>query len=93
MTPLERAERAKQLLQDPVLRQAFENVRMHYVAAIEVSQSTDVEAHHDMALCLKSLIRVQNELKAFANEIAVDKAKRQSESFIEKTRERLSAWR
>jgi hypothetical protein len=46
MTPLERADRAKQLLSDPLLKEAFSDIRMRLVGQLEQTVLSDVETQH-----------------------------------------------
>jgi hypothetical protein len=89
MTPREKAERAKQLLEDPVFRHVLEDIRMGLVGQLEASPIGDVDTHHEVALTLQLLARIKPTLQKYANEIEMDKHKRRQESFIEKTRQRL----
>jgi hypothetical protein len=90
MTPIERAERAKQLLDDPVIKGAFEDIRMTLVRQLEASGMDDVDTHHQATLSLQLLKRLRTQLERYTDEIAVDKHKKQQDSFIEKMRERFA---
>ena len=90
MTPFEKAERAKQLLADPVLRDAFHNIREGLVSKMETSPMGDVETHHEIALSLQLLKRVTTELNRFVSDATVIEAKNKHESFIKKMTERFA---
>ena len=91
MTPIDRAERAKSLLEDEVLKGAFRDIRMRYVEQLESVPMSDVETQHEVALCLQLLKRVQSQLQKYISDSAIDKAKAKQDSFIEKMRERFIA--
>jgi hypothetical protein len=91
MTPNDKAERAKQVLADPVMKQAFEDIRMRYVEQLEAVPMSDVETQHEVTLCLQLLKRVQAQLQRYVSDQSVDKAKIRQDSFIEKMRERFTA--
>ena len=91
MTPNDKAERAKQVLGDPVMKQAFEDIRMRYVEQLEAVPISDVETQHEVTLCLQLLKRVQSQLQKYVSDQSVDQAKAKQDSFIEKMRERFTA--
>lgn len=86
MTPIERAEEAKRLLQNPVFKAACEEIRLGLVTQMEASGMDDVDTHHHVALALQMLKLIKVKFQKYADEIAVDKAKQKHESFIEKMR-------
>lgn len=90
MTPLERADRAKLLLNDPVLREAFSAVREKIVSRTEQSAFGDVDTHHHAAQMLQALAQVRTELQIWTNEIAIDKRRQKDAAWIERMRERLT---
>jgi hypothetical protein len=90
MTPFEKAERAKQLLSDPVLKEALQNIRDGLVTGLENSPFGDVDAHHHIALTLQALKRVNTELQRFVQDSAVIEHRNKSQSFIERMKERIA---
>jgi hypothetical protein len=86
MTPIERAERAKQLLGDSVFLSAFEDIRNGLVKRLESSPIGDIDTHHEIALTLQQL---KAQLVRYGEEIAVDKQKKRHEEWIEKARQRI----
>ena len=89
MTPIERAERSKQLLGDSVFLSAFEDIRNGLVKRLESSPIGDIETHHEIALTLQLLQQLKAQLVRYGDEIAVDKQKKKHDDWIEKTRQRL----
>ena len=89
MTPFEKAERAKQLLDDPLLMEVLQNIRERLVSALESSPIDDVDTHHNGTLSLQILKQIKTELHRFIGEAAVIEARKKHDSFIEKTREFL----
>lgn len=87
MTPFEKADRAKHLLEDPVLRAAFEDIRMGLVGQLERAAMDDVDTHHQAALSLQLLARVKTTLQRYLEAIAVDKAKEKQDSFLRKMKQ------
>ena len=90
MTPIERADRAKQLLEDPVLRGVFVDIRERLVAKLEQAPIGYVDTHHEVALTLQCLQQVKSLLHTYTQEIAIDKHKVREESFMNKMRQRIA---
>lgn len=87
MTPIERATRANELLDDAVLKQAFADVREQIVSGLESVAFGDVDSQHHLALSLQVLKNVQVRLRKYAEELAVDKAKDNHLRFIDRIRQ------
>jgi hypothetical protein len=91
MTPNEKAERAKEVLGDPVMKQAFDDIRMALVSQLEFTPMSDIDTQHEVALMLQLLKRLRGQLQSYVSAQSVDKAKIRQDSFIEKMRERFTA--
>ncbi len=89
MTPIERAERAKQLLEDEVLMQAFTAIREQLVTALESAPFGDQTMHHHITLELQALRQIPIQLRKWADQIALDKAKNAEEKFVESEKRRV----
>lgn len=87
MTPFEKAERAKQLLADPVLRGAFESIKAGLVERLETVPMGDRDTQHEIALSLQLLKRLDEQLKRHLNEQAMLEAQKKHTSFIERMKE------
>jgi len=90
MTPSERADRAKQLLNDPVLKGAFSDLRDKLVMQLEASVVSDVETQHEIALMLQLLKRIQSQLLSYQQDGAIDKHKEKQDSFLRRMRQSLT---
>ncbi len=89
MTPSERAEQAKEILNSEVMRSVFAAVREELVSALEAVPFGDVDTQHHTALELQALKRIQTKLHRYVDELAVIR-KRESESeFMNKNRKEL----
>lgn len=82
MDTIERGRRAEVLLNDPVLKEAFDGVREALVMAMEGSPVKDADLHHQIALSLQLLKQLQSRLHNFVAtgqaEIATAKAVRKA---------------
>lgn len=91
MTPLERSERAKQLMADEVLQAMFRDVRMSFVEQLESLPMSDVESQHEAALSLQLLKSLWTQLERYSVGAAVDKHKARQASYVERIREKFRA--
>lgn len=90
MTPLDKAERAKQLLEDPVVSAVFSDIRMGLVEQLEVVPMGDVETQHEVALSLQVLKQMRQRLARYASEIEVDKHRQRQDDFMARIREKFT---
>lgn len=67
MTPIERASKAKAILESPMFDEAFEVVRQRLIAGIENAPVSAVEQAEDFRKCLKLLRSVRQHLEAAIN--------------------------
>ena len=89
MTPLEKAERAKQVLNDPVFAHVFNDLRESLVLKLEACPVSNVEAQHDLTITLQLLKLLKTQLTRYTDEIVVDNARQKHESWIAKARQRI----
>ncbi len=89
LTPLERADRAKQLLADPVLKEAFGDIRIRLVVQLEQTVLSDVETQHEIALMLQLLKRLRTQLESYVNDSIVDQHREKEDTFIRRMRQTL----
>jgi hypothetical protein len=89
MTPREKAERAKQLIEDPMVRHVLDDIRMGLVQQLEASPIGDVDTHHEVALMLQLLARIKPTLLKYSQQGEIDAQKLKHESFVSRTRQKL----
>jgi hypothetical protein len=89
MTPLEKAERARELLSDPVMKAVFQDIRMEIVDKLESVPMGDIDTQHESALMLQLLKRLQSQLQKYSGDLAVEKHRQKQDSFIQRVRESL----
>ena len=90
MTPRELAEGAKQILESPVMRKVFSDIRDSLVVQLESTAMDDIQTHHEVAQMLQLHRRYQTMLSRYVSDNALDQHKRKQDSFIEKMKERLA---
>lgn len=89
MTPRERAERAQQLLDDPLFNEAFANVRAGLVDRLEASPISDVETQHEIALMLQLLKRLRTQIEAQLRDFRVMEAEQKQQDWLSKARQKI----
>ena len=89
MTPREKADRAKQILEDPVFRAMFEEMRENIVSKLEQLPVSDVEAQHDLTITLQLLKMLKTKLLRYTEEILVDNAAARQQTWLKKARESI----
>ncbi len=67
MNAIERANKAKAILESPLFQEAFEMVRQRLIAGIEDAPVAAVEQAEDFRKCLKLLRSVRQHLEATLN--------------------------
>ena len=93
MTPREKAERAKALLEDPVFNHVFADIREQIVLKLESIPVTDVDAQHDLTITLQLLKQLTTQLSRYTDEIVLDNAKSKHETWLQKTRQTIKNMR
>ena len=90
MSPREKSDRARQILADPVFREAMRDIRERVVAKLEAVPVTDHEAEHELVLTLQLLQRIPARFQAYADELVLEKHNEQQAAFIQRARQKLS---
>jgi hypothetical protein len=90
MTPREKADRAKQLLEDPVFRHVFADIREQLIVKLESVAVTDLEAQHEFTITLQLLKQLKTQLTRYTDEIAIDNAQARHESWIQRAKQRIT---
>ena len=89
MTPRERGDRAKEMIDSEIFKLAFSTIRESLVSKIESSAIGDVDTQHSLSLTLQLLRQLRSEFARFADEIAIDNAIEKHESWLRKARQSL----
>jgi hypothetical protein len=89
MNDLERADRAKELLENPTFREVQAEIRAELIAAVESVAITDVERLQEMVLALQVHNRHRKKLERWIADGKVEKSKLDQENWIERARQRF----
>ena len=89
MTPRERAERARQLLDDPLLNEAFSGVRAALIERLESAPIGDVELQHEIALMLQLLKRLRTQIEQHLQDFRVVEAEQKQRDWLAKARQKV----
>ncbi len=79
MNPLERADKAKAILDSPLYQEAYEGVRTAIIERIEKCSLTDTQTAEDLRRCLKLLKDVRLNLEVMLNHGKVERFNLQKE--------------
>lgn len=90
MTPSERADRAKELLENPVLKACFSEMRESFVRKLETTPVNDVEIQHELALSLQILKSLRSQIEKMAQGDPVDKYRVKQDTFMDRIKQRLT---
>ena len=90
MTPREKADRARQILDDPVFAHVMQDIREQLVAKIEACPISDVDAQHDLTITLQLLKQLRTQLARYCDEIVLDNAKARQESWLRRAKQSLT---
>ncbi len=88
MTPTERAERAKQILEDPLFNSVLKEVREAFVTRLETAQ-IDQKGAFNAALALQTLRAIRGLLQSYVDEMAVVKHRASQDDFASRMKQRL----
>ena len=84
MTPSEKSESAKRVLEDPIIQAALADIRMGLVGKLESLPMSDTESQHEIALTLQLLKQLKLQLETYVQDDAVNRAVRKQKTFIER---------
>lgn len=73
--PRVRAERAKQILDDELIKEAFRAVEAGLVSALKTSPIGDVDTHHTIALSLQLLGNVERQFRTWISDGQLETAR------------------
>ena len=90
MTPRERCERAKVLLDDPVLTAVLADIREGIVSKLEASAFGDRDTHHEAAISLQLLKQVKSQLRQYVDTVAMETHKAKNEEFMRTMKESIN---
>ena len=94
MTPFEKADKAKQLLDDAIFNAVLADMRNGLVEKLEVSPIGDVDTHHETALMLQLLKQIPMMLRRYTEEHEMQKQRDEQDNWIAQAKQRLSRpWR
>lgn len=90
MTPLERADRSKELLDNVVFKQAFNAVETDIVGKLKTVGFDDHVTQHELVLCLQLLGNVRRKIERWVEDGEVEKKRIQQENWMARAKQ---AWR
>jgi hypothetical protein len=79
MTPVERADKAKAILDSPLYQEAYDGVRAAIIERIEKCSLTDTQTAEDLRRCLKLLKDVRLNMEVMVNHGKIERFKLEQE--------------
>ncbi len=89
MTPAEKADRAKLLLEDELLLEVFAGMREKLIARLEGVGISDAEQQRDIIITLQVLKQIPEALRRFIADGEMVKYRQRDEEFRAQARQRL----
>lgn len=89
MNALERADRAKELLENLAFREVQAEIRSELIAAIEAVPVTDFERMQEMVLALQIHNRHRKKLERWIDDGKVEQKRLNEANWIERTRQKF----
>lgn len=90
MTPLERADRSKELLDNVVFKQAFSAVEGDLIAKLKTVGFDDHLTQHELVLCLQLLGNVRRKVERWVEDGEAEKKKIAQDNWVARAKQ---AWR
>ena len=83
MSPREKADRARQIMEDPVFKEALRDIRERIVGRLEAVGVTDKETEHELVISLQLLQRIPARFQVYADELVMERSKEEQERFMQ----------
>jgi hypothetical protein len=90
MTPFEKSESAKRIREEPVIKQAFIDIRENLVRQLENVPIDDRDTQHETALLLQLLKRLETQLNKYVQDQLMVERRASQDAAIERRRESLA---
>jgi hypothetical protein len=87
MTPREKGDRAKEMLDSEIFKLAFSDIRESLVAKLEACGIGDIDTQHALSVSLQLLRQLKAQLVRYSDEIAIDQATERHETWLRKARQ------
>jgi hypothetical protein len=87
MTPFERADRAREMLESEVFKVVFEDIKAGLVGKLIASPFGDADQHHEITLALQALNSVKAQFHRYISETSVAKYNDEQDAYVRRMRE------
>jgi hypothetical protein len=88
MNEIERAARAKELLESNTFKSVHAEVRNEIIGALESVAFDDIEKQHELVLSLQLHRRLKTKLERWVDDGKLEEKKAEQDSWVEKIRQR-----
>lgn len=87
MTPLEKADRAREMLESEIFKAAFADIRARIVENMEGSDVEDQRAHHEYVLSLKALKNLKVQFQRYIDESSLEKYRNNQDEYVRRMKQ------
>ena len=87
MTPSEKADRAREMLDSAIFKAVFTDMRERLVLNLEATPVTAVDEQHEIALMLMLIKKIKEQLQRYVDEKSVLTHKEQDASFMRRMKQ------
>lgn len=87
MTPLERADRAREMLEAPIFKLAFEDLKAAMVGRLLASPFGDADEHHQITLALQALNSVKTQFQRYVSDASIAKHNERQDDYMRRIKE------
>ncbi len=87
MTPLERADRAKEMLESPIFKAVFEDIKAGLVGRLIASPFGDSDEHHQITLALQALNSVKTQFQRYVSDASIAKHNQEQDDYMRRIKE------
>jgi hypothetical protein len=91
MTPTERADRAKEMLESAIFRACFDDLRAVIVSKLEAAPFTDAALHHEITLALQALNSVKVQFNRYVDEGTLSRHKASQDEYVARMKQSVRA--
>ncbi len=89
MTPNEKADRAREMLESEIFKVAFDDLRAGLVSKLEAAPFGDVAMHHEITLALQALNSVKTQFQRYISDAAIVQHNEKQDQYVRKMRQTL----
>ena len=91
MTPNEKADRAREMMESAIFRMVFDDIKAGLVSRLEAAPFGDVALHHEITLTLQALNSVKAQFQRYIGDAAIVSHNEKQDDFVRRMRQSVRA--